>query len=95
MHREIGMQPMNQCGECSTLFLKFATIELAGETHKICPNPNCHGPSSLCTPIVEDAVLWAYMHILAEGNIPWQRRKNLRAIAESQMGEWNPLYRLL
>lgn len=93
MPRETELKPMYQCGECSILFLKFDTIGVALKVYEICPN--CQGPRNLCAEILDDAVLWYYMHIIAESNIPWQRRKNLRHIAETQMGPWNPLYRLL
>lgn len=95
MDDQMWMQPMWQCGECSTLFLKFATVELKGEIHKICPNPKCHGPINLCDNIVEPAVGWAFNHILEHSGIDETRRMNLRCIAEAQMGPWNDMYRKL
>lgn len=95
MSREVELKPMIQCGECSTLFLQFATQELKGHTYELCPNPQCHAPRNLCTPIVEPAVSWMFMHIISTSGIEETRRMHLRCIAESQMGPWNPLYRLL
>lgn len=95
MARDLELQPMFQCGECSTLFLRFATVELAGEVYRICPNPSCHGPINLCDPIQNEAVWWLFNHLLAHSGFSEVRRLNLRMIAEGQMGPWNPLYRLL
>lgn len=95
MSREVELKPIHQCGECDTLFLQFVTQELAGHTYELCPNPRCHAPRNLCSPIIEPAIGWQFMHIIGHSGFSETRRMNLRCIAESQMEPWNPLYRLL
>ena len=95
MPRDIELKPIFQCGECSILFQQFATVTVAGETHKICPNPSCHGPINLCEPVMNAAISWAFMHIIDHSGFGETQRMHLRCVAESQMEPWNPLYRLL
>lgn len=89
------LPPMNQCGECDTIFLKWATQELNGEEYKLCPNPACHAPCNLTDAIMNEAIWWLFNHLIDHSGFGETRRMNLRMIAESQMEPWNPLYRLL
>ena len=86
---------VRQCGECSTLFLEPGIVTIADKVHELCPNPNCYGPISLCQPIPEAAVSWAFMHIIAHSGISETRRTNRRELAESQMGPGQFAYRAL
>jgi hypothetical protein len=86
---------MRQCGNCSTLFLEFDEVAVAGKVYEICPNPNCHGPSNICSTIPEAAVSWQFMHIIAHSGISERRRTTLRNLAESSMGPWEFEYRSL
>lgn len=88
-----GQQPIMQCGECSILFIIPATQELRGRTYKLCPNRACHAPIRFSEAVMEAAISWAFMHIINHSGISEARRMNLRNIAESQMAEWDNIYR--
>lgn len=86
---------IRQCANCSTLFLEFATMPVAGKIYEVCPNPACHGPNSICGTIPEAAVSWQFMHIIAHSGISERRRMTLRNLAELNMGPWQFEYRSL
>lgn len=90
MHRDTHLEPIRQCGECSTLFLKPVILE----DRPVCPNPPCHAPIAKSDGIVEGAIGWAYRHILAHAGMSEAQRMHLRCLAESQMGPWDESYRL-
>lgn len=82
---------MNQCGNCSTLFLQPSEVVIAGEVREACPACFSH----IFDSILESAVSWMFMHIILHSGIGEARRTNLRELAEGQMGQWEPRYRSL
>lgn len=94
MDRETELTPIYQCLNCEIVFRVFATVELGGVTHELCPNPGCYGPIELCELLPNDAINRYFMHVIAHSGIDYIRRMNLREISESQMGPWDPAYRL-
>lgn len=93
MARESELSPMFQCGECSTLFLRFTTQACAGKIYPLCPN--CYGPRVKCVEIDNNAVWWLFNHIILTSGFSETRRMMLRNLAESAMGDWHPSYRQL
>lgn len=95
MARETELSPIFQCGECSTLFLRFATQAVAGRVYELCPNPNCCGPRVKCEEIQNTAIWWLFNHIIGHSGFNETRRMILRDLAESSMGPWHESYRQL
>jgi hypothetical protein len=93
MARETELRPIFQCGECSTLFLRFDTQAVAGKIYELCPN--CAGPRAKCEVIQNSAIWWLFNHILLHSGMSETRRMILRDIAESAMGPWHDSYRSL
>jgi hypothetical protein len=81
------------CAHCDIIFLQPKMVIYPGG-HSELGCPNCLAPELDHDPLTDQTISTLFISIIGDA-FSETRRMNLRNIAESQMGPYNPLSRLI